>query len=153
MSQNDTFAWKKFLGHHIDKTGEPADSDRIEAILNYPAAKKCKQLRQVLGTCNFHSHFIVGYADYIALLLPLLRQGTKWEWTGEKQEAFLRLHDSFARSIHLVHPRDEMPYAIYIDASKLGISSVLTQKSDSRETLVVSTASRVLTHMEQRYAA
>jgi hypothetical protein len=41
---------------------------------------------------------------------------------------------------------------MYTDASKLGISSVLIQKGDSRETLVVSTASRVLTLTEQRYS-
>jgi hypothetical protein len=34
---------------------------------------------------------------------------------------------------------------------ELGISSALAQKSDSVETLVVSTASRVLTPVEQRY--
>jgi hypothetical protein len=77
----------------------------------------------------------------------------KWEWTGEKQEAFLKLRNSSARSIHLVHPHDELPYAIYTDASKLGISSVLTQKGDSGETLIVSTTSRVLTPVEQRYTA
>jgi hypothetical protein len=104
----------KFLGHCIDKTGVSADPDRIAAIPNYPAPRNCKQLRQFLGTCNFHRRFIVGYADYVAPLLPLLRQGSKWEWTAEKQEAFLKLRDSFAYSIHLVHPRDELPYAIYI---------------------------------------
>jgi hypothetical protein len=67
-----------------------------------------------------------------------------------KQEAFLKLRDSFARSIHLVHSREDLPYSIYTDASKLGIGSILTQKSDSGETLV-STASRVLTPVEQRY--
>jgi hypothetical protein len=109
-------------------------------------------LRQFLETCNFHSRFIVGYADYVAPLLPLLRQGTKWEWTDEKQQAFLKLHDSFAHSIHLVHPQDELPYAIYTNASKLGISSALTQQSDLGDTLIVSTASRVLTPIEQRYS-
>jgi hypothetical protein len=74
----------------------------------------------------------------VAQLLPLLRQGT-----DEKQEAFSRLRDSLARSIHPVQPRDELPYAIYTDVSKLGISSVLNQKSDSEETLVVSTAPSV----------
>jgi hypothetical protein len=89
----------KFLGHCISKTGVLADPDRIEAILNYLAPWKCKQLRQFLGMCNFHSCFIVGYADYVDPLLQLLRQGTKWEWTGEKQEASFRLYDSFAPSI------------------------------------------------------
>jgi hypothetical protein len=88
----------------------------------------------------------------VAPLLPLLKQGTKWEWTDEKQDAFLRLCESFARSIHLVHPCDRLPYAVYTDASKLGISSVLTQEGDSGETLVVSTALRVLTPVERRYS-
>jgi hypothetical protein len=41
----------------------------------------------------------------------------------------------------------------FTDARKLGISSVLTQKSNSGETFVVSTASRVLTPIEQRYTS
>jgi vacuolar-type H+-ATPase subunit I/STV1 len=88
----------------------------------------------------------------VAPFLSLLKQGAKWEWTEEKQDAFLRLRDSFARSIHLVHPRDDLPYAVYTYASKLGISSVLTQEGDSGETLVVSTASRVLAPIERRYS-
>jgi transposase InsO family protein len=142
----------QFLGHRIDKYGITADPDRIAATLEYPAPRNSKQLRQFLGTCNFHSRFIVGYANYTAPLLPLLQQGNKWEWTQEKQDAFLRLRESFARSIQLVHPREGIPYAIYTDASKLGVSSVLTQESSSGETLIVSTASRVLSPTERRYS-
>jgi hypothetical protein len=76
----------KFLGHRIDKTGVSADPQRIEVILHYPAPRNCKQLRQFLGTCNFHSRFIVGYANFVAPLLPLLKQGTKWEWTTENKK-------------------------------------------------------------------
>jgi hypothetical protein len=142
----------KFLGHRIDKTGVSADPGRIEAILHYPAPRNSKQLRQFLGTCNFHNRFIIGYANYTAPLLPLLKQGTKWEWTHEMKDAFLKLREAFARSIHLVHPREELPYAIYTDASKLGISAVLTQEGNSGEKLVVSTASRILTPIERRYS-
>jgi hypothetical protein len=106
----------KFLGHHIDRTGVSADP--VLAILNYPAPRYTKQLRQFLGTCGFHSRFIIGYANYVAPLTALLKQGAGWAWTNEAQEAFLRLWQSFARSIHLVNPRDEAPYAIYTDASK-----------------------------------
>jgi hypothetical protein len=70
-----------------------------------------------------------------------------------EQEAFRRLRESFAHSIHFVHPRDELPYAIYTDASKLGISAVLTQENGSSEVLVVSTASGVLPPVERRYSA
>jgi hypothetical protein len=142
----------KFLGHRINRTGVSADPDRIAAILSYPAPRNVKQLRQFLGTCNFHRRFIINYASYVAPLTPLLKQGVKWKWTQESQDAFLKLRESFARSIHLVHPREELPYAIYTDASKLGISSILTQVDESGETLVVSTASRVLSPVERKYS-
>jgi hypothetical protein len=87
----------------------------------------------------------------VAPLTPLLKQGAKWDWTEERQDAFLRLRESFAHSIQLVHPRDELPYAVYTDASKLGISAILTQESKPGETLIVSTASRVLSPVERRY--
>jgi hypothetical protein len=131
--------------------GVSADPDRVAAILKYPVPKNAKQL-QLLGTCNFHSRFICGYANYVGPLLPLLKQGTKWKWTEEMQLAFEELRTSFAHSVHLVHPRPELPYAIYTDASKLGIGSVLMQESVSGEKLIVSTASRVLSSTEQEYS-
>jgi hypothetical protein len=142
----------RFLGHKIDRRGVSADPDRVSAILAYPTPKNVKQLRQFLGTCNFHSRFIVGYGNYTAPLLPLLQQGTKWRWTKVMQGAFEKLRASFANSIHLIHPRIGLPYSIYTDASKLGISSVLMQESDSGEKLVVSTASRVLSSTERKYS-
>jgi transposase InsO family protein len=142
----------KFLGHKINQTGVSADPDRVTAIQKYPVPRNAKQLRQFLGTCNFHNRFIVGYANYVAPLLPLLKQGTKWMWTSEKQAAFEKLRECFAGSIHLVHPSQDLPYAIYTDASKYGISSVLVQKNESGETYIISTASRVLTPTEQKYS-
>jgi hypothetical protein len=92
----------KFLGQCINKTEVPVVPDRVFPILNYPAPKNCKQHRQFLGTCNFHIRFIVGYENYVAPLLPRLRQRNKWEWTAEEQEAFLKLRESFARCVQLV---------------------------------------------------
>jgi hypothetical protein len=131
----------KFLGHRIDKNGVSADNERIKAILHYPAPQNSKQLRQFLGICNFHSRFIIGYAEYASPLYSLLKQGTKWAWDTERQTAFLKLRESFANSIQLIHPNHDRAYDIYTDASKTGISAILTQKDDSEEILIVSTAS------------
>jgi hypothetical protein len=68
------------------------------------------------------------------------------------QTAFEALRESFANSIHLVHPREDVPYSVYTDASKLGISAVLIQEDVSGEKLVVSTASRILNTTEQKYS-
>jgi hypothetical protein len=63
----------------------------------------------------------------------------------------LKLRESFAYSIQLVHPINEKPYEIYTDASKVGVSAILSQKSDSGEIMIISTASRVLTETERNY--
>jgi hypothetical protein len=139
----------KFLGHRINKGGVSADPERIAAILRYPIPRNCKQLRQFLGVCNFHICFIVGYANYAALLYSLLKLGSKWN--TEKHEAFLKLRQCFADSIQLIHPDYDKPCGIYTDASKAGISSILTQVNDAGETLIVSTASRALTKVEKNY--
>jgi hypothetical protein len=113
--------------------------------LNYPSPRNQKQLRQFLGTCNFHNRFIVKYSEYVAPLLPLLKKGIKWTWNQEMEKAFQTLRDCFARSIQLAHPREELPYEIHTDASKVGISAILSQKDELGEMLIISTASRVLT--------
>jgi hypothetical protein len=142
----------KFLGHEISQSGVSADPDRIAAILQYPPPRNQKQLRQFLGTCNFHNRFIIGYAEYVAPLLPLLKKGTKWKWTIQEQESFERLRRSFANSLQLAHPAEGKPYELYTDASKVGISAILCQRSDNDELLIISTASRVITAIEQRYS-
>jgi hypothetical protein len=89
-----------FLGHVISERGVTPCPKRIEAILSYPHPKNQKQLRQFLGFCNYHHRFTIGYADYVAPLLALLKKGTKWKWTPELQTAFETWRVKFADSIH-----------------------------------------------------
>jgi hypothetical protein len=63
-----------FLGHVVRQVSVSPDPRRIEAVLSYPAPRNQRQLRQFLGTCNYHHRFIINYADYLAPLLPLLKK-------------------------------------------------------------------------------
>jgi hypothetical protein len=72
-----------FLGHVTSNRQVKVGPQRIAAILNYPAPRNQKQLRQFLGTCKYHHRFIINYANYVAPLLELLKKGTKWRWTPE----------------------------------------------------------------------
>jgi hypothetical protein len=47
----------KFLGHKITQTSVSPDPQSIAAIFKYPAPRNQKQLRQFLGTCNFHNSY------------------------------------------------------------------------------------------------
>jgi hypothetical protein len=142
----------KFLGHVIGNKGVSPDPDRIASILTYPAPKNQKQLRRFLGTCNFHRRFIINYAEYTAPLVPLLKKGVRWKSTHDHEKAFLKLGDEFAASIHLAHPRNDLTYEIYTDASCYAISGILTQTDEKGQVSIITTASRVLSSPERRYA-
>jgi len=128
------------------------DSQRIEAILNYPAPRNQQQLRRFLGVCGFHQRFIINYASNVEPLLVLLRKQSKWKWSTELQSAFETLGERFAHSIHMIHPDDNLPYVVHTNASGKAIAGVLMQTTEDGETRIVSTASRVLTLAEQLYS-
>jgi hypothetical protein len=57
----------KFLGPVISDKQVKVNPERT-------APRNQKQLRQFLGTCNYHHRFIINYADYAAPLLGLLKK-------------------------------------------------------------------------------
>jgi hypothetical protein len=127
------------------------DPERIAAILNYPAPRNQEQLRQFLGTCNYHQRFIINYADHVALLLALLKNGTKWKWTPEMQIAFETVREKLADTVHLIEPDERLPFIIHTDASSKAIVAVLMQKDLEGNVNVVSTASRIMNYAGRRY--
>ena len=75
-TDNGNFCYQeiKFLGQVVRDKKVRVDPERIAAILNYPVPLNQKELRQFLGTCNYHHRFIINYADYVAPLLGLLKK-------------------------------------------------------------------------------
>ena len=124
------------------------DADRIAAILNYPIPLNQKQLRQFLGTTNYHHRFIINYSDYVAPLIGLLKKGNKWKWTPEMQIAFETLREKFANTIHLIEPDERLLYIIHTDASCKAIGAVLLQNYSEGNVNIISTASRVMNSAE-----
>jgi hypothetical protein len=147
------------LGLIISDKQVKVDPERIATILNYPVPRNQKikhkinqkQLRQFLGTCNYHHRFMINYAHYVAPLLGLLKKGTKWKWTPEMQLAFETMREKFANTIHLIEPDERLPYIIHMDISSKAIGAVLMQKDSEGNVSIVSTASRIMHSTENRY--
>jgi hypothetical protein len=68
------------------------------------------------------------------------------------QEAFERLKNKFAESIHLAQPDETLPYTVNTDASSKAVAGIFMQTNSNGETYTLSTASRVLTQTERRYS-
>jgi len=138
----------KFLGHVKSSEAFRPDMDRIKAILSYPTPRKQKELRRFLGICNFHQQFFTNYAHFVSVL----KKGHKLKWTSDLQKAFELLRGRFAHSTELFHPDSESEYVIYTNASARAIGGVLMRKDKAGNLRFISTTSRVLNRIEQRYS-
>ena len=111
----------KFLGHILSIEGIRPDSDKVEAIKNYPIPKNLKNLKGFHGLTQFCCKFTARLAEEIAPLLELERKGVKWGWTPKHQEAFLKVKELFSTEALLHHPRCYRPYHLLSDVSTVAL--------------------------------
>ena len=57
-----------------------------------------------------------------------MRKNTKFEWTQQCQDSFELLKTSLTTDPILTYPDPNLPYVLFIDASKCAWACVLTQK-------------------------
>lgn len=80
-----------FLGHHISARGIEADNSKVERILNWPAPKSAKDVRQFLGLVRYLSVFLPNLAEQTTVLTPLTRKECNRDfppWETHHQYAF-----------------------------------------------------------------
>lgn len=121
----------KFLGYLVSEKGTSPLPDKVKAIQEYPMPKTAKQLRRFLGALNFFRRFIPKAAKIQAPLNELLHGNIKGKtpipWTPKTTAAFNASKDSLARAAMLAHPADDLPLAIFSDASDFAIGASLQQ--------------------------
>ncbi|KAF8226894.1 hypothetical protein L208DRAFT_1497483 [Tricholoma matsutake] len=59
-----------FLGHHISTRGIEVDNSKVKWILNWPAPKSAKHVRQFLGLVRYISTFLPTLAEHTSILTP-----------------------------------------------------------------------------------
>ena len=80
-----------FLGHHISERGIEADTTKVSQILNWPAPKSAKHVRQFLGLVRYIAVFLPALAEHTTILTPLTKKECNNEfppWTNVHQYAF-----------------------------------------------------------------
>jgi hypothetical protein len=80
-----------FLGHHISQRGIEADRRKVAKILNWPAPKSAKEVRQFLGLVRYLNAFLPKLAMQSDILNRLTWKDCNEkfpEWTQKYQDAF-----------------------------------------------------------------
>ena len=114
-----------FLGFRVSHGNIEAHPDKIEAIVNWPAPKTCRQTRRFLGMCNFLRRFVRSYAD---ISKPLTAIVNKFQWGEPQQRAFDKLKDALSTAPVLAAPQQDQPYEVHTDASDVAVGAGIMQE-------------------------
>ena len=103
-------------------------------------------MRSFLGLVGHYRRFVKEFSVIASSLTKLLWKGVKFEWDDKCQSSFERLKKTLVETPVLTQPTLRREYAMYSDASKIGLGCVLMQDGK-----VVAYASRQLKPYEQNY--
>lgn len=142
----------QFLGYEISNGIVTPDNSNIEVIKKLKPPTNVKSLQRFLGTINVYHKFIDKYARTRHPLNNLLKKDTPWIWTDECQEAFEVLKKALICKpvLKIFNPRHACH--LFLDASQVGVGSVLKQEDVSGVLHPVAFHSRSLKDYEKNYA-
>jgi len=116
-----------FLGHIISKEGISVDPIKIEAIKDWPRPTNVTEVQSFLGLSGYYRRFVKGFSLIVAPLTQLNRKNKKFVWGEEQDKSFLEVKTKLTSAPILTVPSGTEEFAIYSDASKLGLGCVLMQ--------------------------
>ena len=135
-----------FLGHIVYVEGIRVDPTKIKAIVNWKPPRNVTEVRSFLGLAGYYRRFVKGFSVIASSLTKLLRKGVKFEWDNKFQSSFDQLKKILVEAPVLTQPTPRREYALYSDASKIGVGCLLMQDGK-----VVTYASRQIKPHEQNY--
>ena len=103
-------------------------------------------MRSFLGLAWYYLRFVKGFSVIASSLTKLLWKGVKFEWDDKCQSSFERLKKILVEAPMLTQPTSGREYALYSDASKIGLGCVLMQDGK-----VVEYGSRQMKPHEKNY--
>ena len=103
-----------------------------------------------VGTLNVYSKYIENLHTNPQALYTLLHDDVKFEWTPTLDKLFDDIKKSLSKNTELAIPNTDCPFYITVDASLIGLGSVLFQPNHQNKMQVLSYNSRILTVQEQK---
>ena len=140
-----------FMGHLLTARGIGPEKTKIEAITEARRPETASEIRSFLGLVNFCARFIPDLATLTEPLRRLTKQGAKFDWGVDQENAFKTLKKKLTNAETLGYFDTEAKTQLITDASPVGLGAVLTQIQHG-EKRIISYASRSLTDVEKRYS-
>ncbi|WMV37873.1 hypothetical protein MTR67_031258, partial [Solanum verrucosum] len=104
------------------------------------------EVRSFLGLAGYYRRFVEGFSSISAPLMKLTQKAAKFQWTEACEHNFQGLKDMLTSPPILALLDGSEGYAVYCDASSVGLGCVLMQHGK-----VIAYASRQLRNHEKNY--
>jgi len=140
-----------YLGHIISEEGVKPDPHKIKAVINFPAPRNPKNIKQFLGLVGYYRRFIPQFSKIAKPLTDLLKKNRPFKWELSQTNAFNILRESLCSEPILQYPDFTQPFILTTDASGYAIGGVLSQGKIGKD-LPISYVSRILNKAEQNYS-
>ena len=142
---------KKLLGYIITERGIEVDPDKIRAILNMPAPRTEREIRDFLGRLQYINRFIVKLTNICEPIFQLLRKSQPTVWNDQCQHAFERIREFLLSPPVLVPPTPGRPLLLYLSVSDVALGCMLAQLDDSCKKRAIYYLSKRMLNYETRY--
>jgi len=120
----------KFLGFPLTERGIEANTEKCAAILAMRSPTSVKEVQQLTGRMAALSRFVSAGGEKRHPYFQCLRRNSRFVWTAECEEAFLKLKEYLGTPPVLCKPQLGAPLRLYFVVTERAISSVLVQEQD-----------------------
>jgi hypothetical protein len=114
------------LGHVISPEGVVVDSEKIEAMKEWPKPETPKAMSGFLGLTGYY-RFIQDYGKIAAPLNRILKKNN-FGWTTTAKVAFENFKEAMKKAPVLALPDFSIEFVVECDACGVGIGAVLHQE-------------------------
>ena len=118
-----------FIEPLLSEHGVGLTKEKVRAVRQTDPPTSVAELRSFLGLISFSSRFLPICATTADPLRTLARQGTKWQWGKEENEAFEALKKQLAEASIMAFYEKNAPTEVVIDASPVGLGLYLCRSS------------------------
>ena len=114
-----------FLHRILSDEGISVDNQKIEGVKNWPKPKTPKEIYCFLELEGYYKRFVEGFFSTAAPLTKLTRKETMFQWNDGYERRFQEMKSKLTSTPVLVLPVGTKGYAVYCDASRVGLGCVL----------------------------
>ncbi|WMV46298.1 hypothetical protein MTR67_039683 [Solanum verrucosum] len=114
-----------FIGHIISSDGIRVDTQKIEAVQNWPRPTSPTDIRSFLGLAGYYRRFVEGFSSISSSLTKLTQKIVKCQWSKACEKSFQKFKTRLTTAPVLTLTEGTQGFVVYCYASRVGLGCVL----------------------------